>query len=157
MAKEKICGIYCIENLINHKRYIGQSMDIEARWRYHKSELRRNNHGNDYFQKAWNKYGENAFQFYILEYCASDVIDDMERHYIMLYNTTNRDCGYNLESGGNINKFMSDSTKRKISENHADVSGANNPMYGTKMSEESINKTLSHPNYKNRKIKGEEK
>lgn len=32
MAKEKICGIYRIENLINHKSYIGQSVDIYKRW-----------------------------------------------------------------------------------------------------------------------------
>lgn len=156
MTKEKVCGIYCIENLINHKKYIGQSVDIKTRWRCHKSELRRNIHGNDYLQKAWNKYGESAFNFYILEYCSIDVMDDVERRYIILYNTTNRDYGYNLESGGSINKVLSDYTKRKISENHADMSGVNNPMYGIKMSEDSINKTLSHPNYKNRKVRGED-
>ena len=32
MAKEKICGIYCIENLVNHKKYIGQSVNIYTRW-----------------------------------------------------------------------------------------------------------------------------
>lgn len=156
MAKEKVCGIYCIENLINHKKYIGQSIDIEMRWRGHKSELRRSIHINDYLQNAWNKYGEDNFQFYILEECANNIMDDRERYYIMLYNTVNRDYGYNLESGGSINKTLSDYTKRKISENHADVSGENNPMYGVKMSEYSINRTLSHPNYKNRKIRGED-
>lgn len=156
MAKEKVCGIYCIENLINHKKYIGQSIDIEMRWRGHKSELRRSTHINDYLQNAWNKYGEDNFQFYILEECTTNIMDDRERYYIMLYNTVNRDYGYNLESGGSINKTLSDYTKRKISENHADVSGENNPMYGVKMSENSINKTISHPNYKNRKIRGED-
>ena len=156
MRKEAVCGIYCIENSINHKKYIGQSTNIESRWRCHKSELRRNIHGNDYLQKAWNKYGEDNFQFYILEECITDIIDDRERHYIILYDTTNRDYGYNIENGGSINKILSDSTKRKISNNHADVSGKNNPMYGVKMSEDSINKTLSHPNYKNRKIRGED-
>lgn len=152
----KTCGIYCIENLINHKKYIGQSVNIEARWRYHKSELKRNIHENDYLQNAWNKYGKDNFKFYILEECEVDIINERERHYIVLYDTTNRSCGYNLESGGYANKILSDYTKRKISENHADVSGENNPMYGVKMSQESINKTLSHPNYKNRKIRGED-
>lgn len=156
MAKEKTCGIYCIENLINNKKYIGQSMNIEMRWRSHKSELRRSVHINDYLQNAWNKYGEDNFRFYILEECVIDIINDRERYYIALYDTTNRSCGYNLESGGSINKVLSDSTKCKISENHADVSGEKNPMYGIKMSQDSINKTLSHPNYKNRKIRGED-
>lgn len=156
MGKEKICGIYCIENIINHKKYIGQSISIKDRWRYHKSKLRRNTHENDYLQKAWNKYGEENFKFYILEECAIDIIDDREQYYINLYDVNNRDCGYNIERGGKLNKIISDTTRRKISENHADVSGENNPMYGVKMSEESINKTLSHPNYKNRKIRGED-
>ena len=128
MAKEKICGIYCIENLINHKKYIGQSQDIKARWRSHKSELKNNIHINDYLQNAWNKYSADNFQFYILEECDIDIIDFRERYYISFYNTTNREYGYNLENGGSINKTLSDSTKLKISKNHADVSGTNNPM-----------------------------
>ena len=35
-------GIYCIENTINHKKYIGQSIDIYSRWSKHKSELNNN-------------------------------------------------------------------------------------------------------------------
>lgn len=30
-------GIYCIENKINHKCYIGQAIDIERRWSQHKN------------------------------------------------------------------------------------------------------------------------
>ena len=35
MKRKRICGIYKIENLINHKVYIGQSVDIERRFRGH--------------------------------------------------------------------------------------------------------------------------
>ncbi len=35
---EKICGIYRIENLINHKIYIGLSKDCKKRWYDHRSK-----------------------------------------------------------------------------------------------------------------------
>ena len=30
--KEKLCGVYCIENILNNKKYIGISRDINRRW-----------------------------------------------------------------------------------------------------------------------------
>ena len=101
---DRLSGIYCIENLITHKRYIGQSNNMYSRQTKHINELRKNKHENDYLQKAWNKYGENNFNFYVLEYCDIDMLDNKECYYIDLYNTLNRDLGYNLTEGGQLNK-----------------------------------------------------
>lgn len=30
--QDNLSGIYCIENLVNHKKYIGMSRDIKRRW-----------------------------------------------------------------------------------------------------------------------------
>ena len=114
----KQCGIYEIFNIINGKSYVGQSTNITQRLSKHKSELRHNKHQNLHLQNAWNKYGEHSFLFNILEYCNIDELDDIERYYINIWNLTNNQYGYNVESGGNLNKTLSTETKRKISEAH---------------------------------------
>lgn len=97
---DKISGIYCIENKITNKKYIGKSVNIYERWRQHKIFLRHNKHHNKYLQFAWNKYGENTFDFYIIEECIEDELNDKEIFYIQKYDSTNNIYGYNLTDGG---------------------------------------------------------
>lgn len=156
MAKEKICGIYCIENLVNGKKYIGQSVDVTHRFYDHKSRLNNCKHRNDYLQKSWDKYKKENFKCYLIESCDANNLDDMEKYWIEFYKTNIRKYGYNLDSGGNLNKKVSKSTKEKISKNHADVSGDNNPFYGKHHSEGIMNSILNSDGYKNRKVKGED-
>ena len=108
--KKYLCGIYCIENTIDNKKYIGLSRDIRRRWNEHKSELRNNKHENIYLQRAWNKYGEDAFSFNVIELCDPFVICDRERYYIAEYHTLSHENGYNLTSGGE----NSPTTSRKV-------------------------------------------
>ncbi len=63
-------GIYEILNTASGKRYIGQSVDIQRRWKEHRKTLRRGISHQPHLQSAWNKYGESAFQFSILGLCA---------------------------------------------------------------------------------------
>ena len=111
-------GVYQIYNTVNGKRYIGSSIHIEQRFKEHLRNLRANKHVNAHLQSAWNKYGEHSFLFNILEYCNIDELDDIERYYINIWNLTNSQYGYNVESGGNLNKTLSTETKRKLSEAH---------------------------------------
>ena len=118
MQNEIKSGIYCIENITTNKKYIGQSTDINDRWRKHISELNHNSHHNDYLQKAWNKYGEDDFEFYILEYCNEDELDEKENYYINFYDTIDRKYGYNLKSGGQAHCHHTEEVKNKISESN---------------------------------------
>lgn len=61
-------GIYAITNTITGCRYIGQSHDIESRWRSHLSHLKNNSHDNTHLQNSFNKCGEFAFKFEVLEW-----------------------------------------------------------------------------------------
>ena len=98
--RKKDCGIYCIENIFNNKKYIGLSRDIKRRWNEHKSELKSNTHNNKYLQSAWDKYGESAFRFYVVELCSEDCLSEKECYYIKLYKTLSHENGYNLTTGG---------------------------------------------------------
>lgn len=62
-------GVYEISNLVDGKAtsYVGSSADIKRRWRDHVLMLRGDRHSNSHLQAAWNKYGEGAFSFCILE------------------------------------------------------------------------------------------
>jgi group I intron endonuclease len=98
--KEVLCGIYCIENVINDKKYIGLSRDIDRRWLEHRSELNRGDHANKYLQSAWNLYGEDTFKFYVIELCIPEELSDRECYYISKYHTLSHENGYNLTTGG---------------------------------------------------------
>lgn len=89
------CGIYCIENLVNGKKYIGSSDDIEERWYYHKNKLRRKVHENTHLQNSWTKYKEENFKFYVIELCKINKLEEREDFYIEYYKVTERDYGYN--------------------------------------------------------------
>ena len=87
-----------IRNKINDKKYIGQAVDIDRRWRDHKSELDGNRHCNPHLQNSWNKYGADNFEFTIIHECDEELLDELEIMYIAHFDTYNN--GYNLTLGG---------------------------------------------------------
>lgn len=115
MIKE-FTGIYCIENKVNGNKYIGQSMAIHMRWLDHKRRLRRGAHGNYHLQKAWNKYGESNFIFYIIEICDKDSLNDREKYWIETFNAY-KGKGYNAAPGGDVSgNVPSDEALKRMSE-----------------------------------------
>lgn len=96
----KKCGIYCIENTVDHKKYIGQTVDIRRRWSEHILRLNKGEHCNTYLQRAWDKYTAEAFDFTLIEECAESDLDEREKYYIKYYQTMADQWGYNLTDGG---------------------------------------------------------
>lgn len=73
-------GIYKITNKKNKHCYIGQSVDIERRWRDHISNSK-SKHNADYnypLQKAFRKYGVENFMFEVLKLCNKSELLDWE-------------------------------------------------------------------------------
>ena len=63
------CGIYKIANTITGDFYIGSSGNINRRISEHRCTLANNVHRNIHLQRAWNKYGEQAFEFKAILLC----------------------------------------------------------------------------------------
>lgn len=111
-----ICGIYKIENLINGKVYIGQSIDIEKRHIGHRSELQNQKHSNRFLQRAWNKYGEINFIFKIIEECEELELDEKEIFYIDKYRESGKVYNMTDGGGGSRGNILTEETKNKISQ-----------------------------------------
>lgn len=82
----KRIGVYQIINILNNHKYIGSSYDIFKRFSIHKNSLKKNKHHSIYLQRAWDKYGEDAFKFEILEECSRDEKVKMEGQYFQIHN-----------------------------------------------------------------------
>jgi len=144
----KKCGIYGIRNMANGKWYIGQSVDVERRKRFHISYCLRGAHCNVHLQSSFNKYGVDNFEFRILEETEAGLLDIQERLWIKHYKSDNRQFGYNLDGGGNIYKHISEETRKKMS----DIKKGRLPNnYGKHLSDETCQKMSDkkrgrHPN-----------
>lgn len=72
-------GVYAVENTKTGKFYIGSSVDIEERLKVHRRQLRKGTHVNQKLQRAWGKYGEDAFAFTVVALCSEDKLREYEQ------------------------------------------------------------------------------
>ena len=94
-------GIYKITNKINNLSYIGQSTQIEQRFRKHKKSYNWYREKNKKLYKDILEYGINNFSFEILEECSIEELNNKEQYYIKYYNTYPDQ--YNMTPGGQFN------------------------------------------------------
>lgn len=90
--------IYSIRHIQSKKQYIGSSTQIKKRKSRHFSDLRNNRHYNAYLQRAFNKYGEEAFEWVILESVDNCIIDKKEKDWIISEKSHIKKYGYNATS-----------------------------------------------------------
>jgi group I intron endonuclease len=101
--------IYMIHNKVNGKMYIGQTDNLEDRWRSHTKPTSKCT----YLKNALKKYGLKNFEFKLLIICFNEDMDTYEIEYVRKYNTLVPN-GYNLREGGSNGKHHA-TTKNKIS------------------------------------------
>lgn len=75
-------GIYKIVNKISGDLYVGSSCQLDTRKTTHFRNLRKGNNHCKILQRAYSKYGEESFEFIIIEYCEKDNLIIREQYYL---------------------------------------------------------------------------
>lgn len=116
MEFSEIRGVYIIWNRLRNKCYVGSSIGIGGRWLVHRNELRNRKH-NKKLQNSYNKHGESAFQFHILEICEDlEILKHRENWWIQeLDSFHNGYNGYPTAFGGMESFMYTDEMKLKQS------------------------------------------
>lgn len=142
--------IYVIENLINHKKYVGQTIDPNMRWKRHKTDDIKD--PTLLIGKAFLKYGIENFTFTVIEECEDSLMSKREEYWICELKTCIKDKdshGYNMTRGGkamfgNNNPFYgkthTEETKQVLSKLAKERIGEKNSFYKHKHSEETRQK-----------------
>lgn len=92
----RLSGVYRIKNTVNEKSYIGSAVKFSRRFWQHRIALRDGTHRNSLLQRAWSKYGEDAFLFSILEVTLPEHAVATEQVMMDYYRAAYRDYGYNI-------------------------------------------------------------
>lgn len=73
-------GVYKFTCVPTGRFYIGSAQDVRRRKQRHLSSLRHNNHHNVFFQRVFNKYGEENFVFQIMLTDTLEEARELEQH-----------------------------------------------------------------------------
>jgi group I intron endonuclease len=138
--------VYLLTCSVNGKKYVGQTVQTErARFKGHLSGANTNHKTRRAMPlaAAIRKYGEQNFTVSTLCVCLNqDELDLMEDMYIVLFDTMNRNVGYNLKRGGAKGK-LSERTKQIFKEQRV---GSGNSRYLHDLENEEIARLYAEGN-----------
>ena len=120
-------GVYRCVCINNGCTYVGQTKSLSKRKQEHLRLLRDHRHYNKHLQRAWDKHGEYNFEWYVIETCSIDELDELEMYWIEHYDAYSD--GYNQTIGGYGARGFKHSDEFKEKRRQR-MLGENNPMYG---------------------------
>lgn len=104
-------GIYKITNKLNNKAYIGQSNNIERRFKEHQTKGASSRIPLDI---AIQKYGKDNFLYEVLEECEIEQLNEKEKYWITTLETHLN--GYNCNTGGEQSSIGEANGRAKLTE-----------------------------------------
>ena len=104
-------GIYKITNKETGKSYIGQSNDINRRFKEHQTVGEKSRIPVDI---AIQKYGKDSFLYEVIEECNIEELNQRETYWIQYFNTVNN--GYNCNIGGDQQSIGEANGRAKLTE-----------------------------------------
>lgn len=152
--------IYCYTNLLNNKKYVGQTIrTLKQRHSEHISDSYKNTTKkyNLPIHCAIRKYGIENFSLELLitDCVDYDSLNKYERYFINKFKTNDRSLGYNIADGGKNGNSTFGKTEEEIKEwrrkinEHRDIKSEKNPMYGKHHTEETKEKIKNSEYHKN--------
>lgn len=89
------CGIYRFQNQITLESYVGQSTNLEERYKRHNRDWI---NGTTDFYEAIQEWGWDNFSYEVLEICEKEELNNKEKYWIAFYDSFYN--GYNETKGG---------------------------------------------------------
>jgi group I intron endonuclease len=114
LVKEK-SGVYCIMNMIDRKKYFGESFRLNLRPYEHFSKLDKNKHDNEHLQNSYNFYGRDNFIIFIVKFCHFNDLKNNESDYIEKFGDLQDNFVFNLKKDSNTKQIHSEKTLDKMS------------------------------------------
>lgn len=106
----KLCGIYALTHAATGRKYVGQSIDINYRIRYHSYA-----YGGQKIAHSIRKHGFHEFSWEILELCAIEDLNAKEAYWIKQFCCISPN-GFNLTTGGQQAQRISEETRLRMSQ-----------------------------------------
>ena len=113
----ELAGLYHIRNIVDGKVYVGSAVNLKHRWFKHRVLLRSKKHHSTHLQHAWDKYGEQAFVFEVLETCDKECLLNKEQNLLDSTASFDDTKGYNMapKAYSQLGRKHSEETKQRIS------------------------------------------
>lgn len=98
--------IYEITNSVTGRKYIGQTINHVKRFNAHMANLRKGVHKERLMQRDYVLYGEESFDYKLLNYASNHQESiKLEKHYMIVNKTYDEEYGYNSQDAY-FNKYQ---------------------------------------------------